>query len=151
MTPLVVVTLLGGLSSVALGAKPEFGTAAEAVAMADKAVAHVKAAGAGKAYQDFTDGVPGFRDRDLYVAVYDLSGRVLAHGANPKMVGNDLLGMRDAEGKPFVRDRVNLARSKERFWHEYTFADPVTKKLVPKSTYCERVESTVVCVGIYRR
>jgi signal transduction histidine kinase len=151
MTQLVVVTLLGGLSSVVLGAKPEFGTAAEAVAMADAAVAHITAVGAEKAYHDFTDGAPGFRDRDLYVVVYDLSGRVLAHGGNPKMVGNDLLGMLDAEGRPFVKERVQLARSKEKFWHDYKFSDPLTKKIRPKSTYCEQVASTAVCVGIYKR
>jgi signal transduction histidine kinase len=151
MKPLVFVTLLGGLSSVALGATPEFGTAADAVAMVGKAVAHIKAVGPEKAYQGFTDGAPGFRDRDLYVVVYDLSGRVLAHGGNARMVGNNLLGMLDAEGKPFVKERIELARNKEKFWHDYRFTDPLTRKIMPKSTYCERVDSTAVCVGIYKR
>jgi cytochrome c len=149
MISLVAATLLGSLS--AAGAQPEFGTVAEAVAMADRAVARIGAVGAQRAYQEFTGGAPGFRDRDLYVVVYDLSGRVLAHGSNPRMVGNNLLGMVDAAGKPFVKERVELARTKEKFWQDYKFADPVTKKILPKSTYCERREATVVCVGIYKR
>jgi signal transduction histidine kinase len=149
MTSLVAVTLLGGLA--VLGAPPEFGTVGEAVAMADRAVARIKAVGAQRAYQDFTEGALGFRDRDLYVVVYDLTGRVLAHGGNPRMVGNNLIGMVDAEGKPFVKERIALARTKEKFWQDYKFSDPVTKKILPKSTYCERLESTAVCVGIYKR
>ena len=149
MISLVALALLGGLSAVA--APPEFGTVAEAVAMADRAVARIKAVGAQKAYQDFTAGAPGFRDRDLYVVVYDLSGRVLAHGSNPRMVGNNLIGMVDSEGRPFVKERIELARTKEKFWQDYKFSDPVTKKILPKATYCERIESAVVCVGIYKR
>lgn len=83
--------------------------------------------------------------------MYDLGGCGLAHGGNPKMVGNELLAMRDADGKPFVKERVELARSKSKFWHQYRFTDPMTHAILPKSTYCERVDSTVVCVGIYKR
>ena len=67
------------------------------------------------------------------------------------MVGKDLLGMRDADGKPFVKERVELARSKSKFWHDYKFTDPMTHTVLPKSTYCERAEATVACVGIYKR
>jgi cytochrome c len=119
--------------------------------LADRAVARIKAVGAQKAYQDFTEGGPGFRDRDLCVVVYDLTGRVLAHDRNPRMVGNNLIGMADAEGKPFVKERIELASTKEKFWQDYKFSDPVTKTILPKSTYCERREATAVCVGIYKR
>ncbi len=36
--------------------------------------------------------------------------------------------MFDADGKPFIRESVELARSKGRFWHDYEFTDPVTKE-----------------------
>ncbi len=131
--------------------KEKFGTAREAEAMVANAVRHIRSAGAEKAYQDFTAKAPAFFDRDLYVVVYDLEGRVLAHGQNPKMVGKGLIDLRDADGKPWIQERVELARSKGKFWHDYKFTDPVTKKVLPKSTYCERVDSTAVCVGIYKR
>lgn len=147
---LVVMAVAASLD-VAAFAKEEFGTAREAEAMVAKAVRHIRTAGAEKAYQDFTAKTPAFFDRDLYVVVYDLGGRVLAHGQNPKMVGKELIDLRDADGKPWIRERVELARSKGKFWHDYKFTDPVTKKVLPKSTYCERVDSTAVCVGIYKR
>jgi cytochrome c len=147
---LIVMALVVGLVGVAV-AKEEFGSAKEAEAMVVKAVAHIKAMGAEKAYQDFTAKAPAFVDRDLYVVVYDLTGRVLAHGLNPKMVGKDLIDLKDPDGKQFVKERVELARTKTAFWHDYKFTDPVSRKVLPKSTYCQRVESTAVCVGIYKR
>jgi cytochrome c len=148
---LVAVALVGTLGGFALAAQDEYGTASEAEAMVGKAVAHIKKVGAQKAYEDFTSKAAPFVDRDLYVVVYDLEGRVVAHGQNPKMVGKDLIDLHDPDGKAFVKERVDLARTKGKFWHDYKFTDPVTKKVLPKSTYCERLESTAVCVGIYKR
>jgi cytochrome c len=151
MRPLVVAMLVGSLSHVTFATEEKYGTPQEAEAMVRSAVSHIRAVGAEKAYADFTNKAPGFFDRDLYVTVHDLRGRVLAHGGNAHMVGKDLLEMRDADGKPFVKERMELARTKGKFWHDYKFTDQVTQTVLPKSTYCERDEATVVCVGIYKR
>ena len=147
----LMVMGLAATLDVAAFAKDEFGTAKEAEAMVANAVRHIRAVGAERAYQDFTAKAAPFADRDLYVVVYDMGGRVLAHGQNAKMVGKELIDLRDADGKEWIKERVELTRSKGKFWHDYKFTDPVTKKVLPKSTYCERVESTAVCVGIYKR
>ncbi len=131
-------------------AAEEFGSARDAEALVGKAVKHVKAAGAQKAYEEFTNG-KDWKDRDLYVVVYGLDGKVMAHGQNPKMVGKDLIDMKDPDGKPFVRERVDLAKSKGKFWQDYKFTDPVSKKALPKQMYCEKVDDTAVCAGIYKR
>jgi signal transduction histidine kinase len=129
----------------------DIGTADEAVAMTKKAVAYIKTTTPDKAYADFTAKDPRFVDRDLYVIVYDMTGKCLAHGANPKLVGKNLIGMEDTDGKAYVKERVDLAQSKASFWQDYKFTDPVTRKIEPKSTYCERLADTIVCVGIYKR
>jgi signal transduction histidine kinase len=129
----------------------EYGTAQEAEALTQKAVQHIKTVGVEKAYADFTNKAPGWKDRDLYVVVYGLDGKVLAHGQNPRQVGKELINIVDADGKEFVKERVELTKSKGKFWHDYKFTDPVTKKALPKSTYCERLNDTAVCVGIYKR
>ncbi len=131
-------------------AADEFAVARDAEAIVGKAVKHIKAAGAQKAYEEFTNG-KDWKDRDLYVVVYALDGKVMAHGQNPKMVGKDLIDMKDPDGKPFVRERVDLAKSKGKFWQDYKFTDPVTKKVLPKQMYCEKVDETAVCSGIYKR
>lgn len=131
-------------------AADEFASARDAEAIVGKAVKHIKAAGAQKACEEFTNGKE-WKDRDLYVVVYALDGKVMAHGQNPKMVGKDLIDMKDPDGKPFVRERVDLAKSKGKFWQDYKFTDPVTKKVLPKQMYCEKLDETAVCSGIYKR
>jgi signal transduction histidine kinase len=150
-TLFVLIALAGTFASSSASAKEEFGTAAEAKAMVAKAIQHIQKVGPEKAYQAFTAKDPAFTDRDLYVIVYDVSGRVLAHGQNPKMVGKDNLDLRDADGKPYIRDRIETSKSKSGFWQEYKWTDPVSRKLLLKSTYTERYKDTLISVGVYKR
>mgnify|MGYP006138735497 FL=1 len=123
----------------------------EAVAMVKKGVAHVKSAGAATAYAEFSDkGNAAWRDRDLYLVVYGLDGTVHAHGANGKMIGKNLIDLKDIDGKLFIKERVELAQAKPNFWQDYKFTNPTTKKIEPKTMYCERLEQTVVCGGVYK-
>ncbi|WP_460448315.1 cache domain-containing protein [Alsobacter sp. SYSU BS001988] len=128
----------------------EWATKDEAQAMVVKAVAFVKSQGPAKAYDAFTKKNPDFVDRDLYVVVYGMDGKVLAHGANEKLVGKDLLDAQDVDGKYYVKERVDWAKSKGKFWQEYKFVNPVTKKIEPKQMYCEKLDETAVCGGVYK-
>lgn len=128
----------------------ERATPEEAVAMVKKGVKYIKANGAEKAYAEFTNKDSNFRDRDLYLVVYGLDGKVWAHGQNPRMVGKVVIDLKDIDGKEFVRERVELAKSKPSFWQEYKFTDPMSKKIEPKQMYCERLNDTVVCGGVYK-
>jgi cytochrome c len=128
----------------------ERGTQPEAIAMVKKAVTYIKANGADKAYAEFSNKTGSFEDRDLYVVVYDMTGKCLAHGSNAKLVGKGLIEVQDADGVYYVKDRVEMAKSKASFWQDYKFVDPLTKKISPKSTYCEKLNDTAVCVGIYK-
>ena len=58
------------------------GTAAEAEARDKKAVAYSKANGPEKAYEEFTNG-KSFKDRDLYIIVYDLNGKTWHKARTP--------------------------------------------------------------------
>jgi signal transduction histidine kinase len=121
----------------------------EAEAMVKKAVAHLKSKGTA-AYADFTAPSKNFVDRDLYIVVYGLDGKCLAHGQNAKQVGKDLINLKDPDGKLFVKERVELAASKGNFWQDYKFTDPLTKSIMPKQMYCEKVDNVAVCGGIYK-
>ena len=125
-------------------------TSKEAEAMVKKGVAFVKASGKDKGYAEITSKQSQFKDRDLYLVVYGLDGKVLAHGANEKMVGRNLIDLKDVDGKEFVRERTELGKAKPSFWQDYKFTNPVTKKVEPKQMYCERLDDTVVCGGVYK-
>ena len=119
--------------------------------MVKKGVAFIKENGKERGYAEITSKQSQFRDRDLYLVVYRLDGTPMAHGANEKMVGRNLIDLKDIDGKEFVRERVELAKSKGTFWQDYKFPNPVTKKVEAKAMYCERVEDTAVCGGIYKQ
>jgi signal transduction histidine kinase len=122
----------------------------DAVAMVKKAVTSIKGEGPDKVYAEFTNKDAKFIDRDLYVVVYQLDGKVLAHGSNPKFVGKDMSDAQDVDGKLFVKERVEMAAKQPSFWQDYKFVNPVSKKVEPKEMYCEKLDNTAVCAGIYK-
>lgn len=128
----------------------ENGTKDEAIAMVKKAVSYIKETGTEKAYPEISNKSGQFHDRDLYVVVYQLDGVVLAHGSNIKFVGKNLIDAQDVDGKPYVKERVELATKQASFWQDYKFVNPVTKKVEPKEMYCEKLGNTAVCAGVYK-
>ena len=146
MAVFAAAALAGGASWAA-----DKATAKEAEAMVKKGLAFVKANGKDKGYAEITNKSGQFIDRDLYLVVYQLDGKVLAHGANEKMVGKMLIDLKDVDGKEFVRERVELGKAKASFWQDYKFNNPVTKKVEPKSMYCERIDDAVLCSGVYKK
>ena len=125
-------------------------TKEQATAMVKKGVAFIKTNGPDKGYAEITSKTSQFKFEDLYLVAYGLDGTVHAHGANEKMVGRNLIDLKDIDGKPFVKERVELAKSNPTFWQDYKFTNPETKKIEPKVMYCERLEQTVICGGIYK-
>jgi cytochrome c len=125
-------------------------TAADAETMVKKAVAFIKASGPEKAYAELSNKKGQFVDRDLYVMVHTLDGKCLAHGANDKLIGREMMDVEDSDGKTYMKERMGLAKTKVSFWQDYKFTNPISKKIEPKAAYCERVDNTTVCSGIYK-
>ena len=126
-------------------------TAKEAEAMVKKGVAFIKANGKDKGYAEITKRDSAqFHDRDLYLAVHRMDGTCVAHGTNDKMVGKNFIEMKDIDGKEYIKERVEFAKTKATFWTDYKFVNPVSKKIEPKTAYCERLDDTIVCGGIYK-
>lgn len=128
------------------------GTDTQAQEMVGKAVALIKSDGPKKAYQAFTEHPDGaFRDRDLYVFVYDFDGQCLAQGANAKMVGKNLLLIKDVDGTEFIHGMIDLVKAKKKGWYgPYKFNNVETKTIESKRSYCEQgAGDTMVCVGTH--
>ena len=144
-TALVATLAFIGAAAAGSGASKD-----DAVAMVKAAVTFIKEQGPEKAYPEITSKTGKFHDRDVYVVVYQLDGKVLAHGSNEKFVGKDLIDAQDVDGKLYVKERVELAAKQPSFWQDYKFVNPVDKKVEPKQMYCEKLENTAVCAGIYK-
>ena len=147
ITSVCLAVFILAVSHVAVAA--EFGTTAEAEAMVKKAVAEIKAAGNDKAFAEISNPKGKFIDRDLYVFVYDITGKCVAHGFNQKMIGKDLVEMKDPDGKFYVKERIEIAKSKGKGWQDYKFRNPTTNQIEPKAMYIERVNDLIVGCGVY--
>jgi hypothetical protein len=143
---LVVLSLL--LVSGAVAA--DKGTPAEAEALVKKAVVFIKANGKEKAFAEFGNPKGQFVDRDLYIFVYDMTGKCVAHGQNPKQVGKDLSDLTDPDGKPFVKERIEIAKTKGSGWQDYKFTNPTNKKIEQKRAYVEKYQDLIVGSGAYK-
>jgi len=146
---IIAIVIALALATGAGFARAERGTRDEAITMVKKAIESIKT-DAPKTYAEITAQVPAYHDRDLYAIVYDSTGRCLAHGNNPNRAGQNMIDDQDANGVHFIQDRMELMKTQASFWQEYKYSDPITKRIRPKSTYCERLNDTVVCVGVYK-
>ena len=131
----------------------ERGTRAEAQVLVESAVEHIQKVGIDKASEDFTKDKSRWSRKDLYVFSSDMTGVARGHGVNEKLVGKNLLALKDQTGKEYVREFVKVAQSaKGEGWVDYEWSSPTTKQVEGKTSFIKRVPGTDfwVGVGVYR-
>ena len=146
---ILVNLFLASVLGVAFAA--ENGAPAEAKGMVKKAIAYMKANGKEKGFAEINNPKGQFTDRDLYIFVYDLNGKCVAHGFNPKMIGKDLREMKDPDGKYYVKERIEIVNTKGSGWQDYKFTNPLSKKLENKTAFVEKFEDIIVGCGVYKK
>jgi signal transduction histidine kinase len=138
----LIVVLLGA----ALARAADFGTAAEAKAMLEKAAAALKADKAG-ALTKFAKGEGGFKDRDLYPFCGGPDGMFTAH---PTLVGKSLRELKDKTGKPLGEEIYKTAKEGQIGEVSYMWPRPGTTDPVQKVSYVTKVGDQVCAVGYYK-
>ena len=145
----ILALAVGFLPLAGSAAEEQRASKAEAEAMVKKAVAYYQKNGKDKALAEFVKSPGPFVDRDLYITVYTMDGVALSH-VNPKMVGKNMMELRDPTGKYHIRERLEAARTKDRGWQEFQFFNPMTKKIEPKEMYWEKHDNLVFACGAYK-
>jgi signal transduction histidine kinase len=143
--------LLTALAITALAASPlaraqEFGTAAEAKAMLDKAVAAVKK-DMNAALAMFQKGEGGFKDRDLYPFCGGPDGNFSAH---PTLTGKSMKDLKDKTGKPLGEEMYKVAQDGKVSEVDYMWPRPGQTEPVKKVSYITKVGNQVCAVGYYK-
>lgn len=126
------------------------GTADEATQLVKKAIALVKANGVDKALAEFNNPKGSFVEKDLYIFVIGKDGTTLANGVNARLVGVNVLDMKDADGKFFIKTLMDIGNTKGKGWLEYRWLNQTTKTMDLKSTYVEKVGDLLIACGIYK-
>jgi hypothetical protein len=127
-------------------------TEKDAIAMAEKGAAFIKAYSLDAFIKKIANKDPEYLQGSLYVDIRDIkTGIVLAHPVNPSIVGKDLTDIPDASGKKYRREIIELAAKKGHGWVDYQYKNPTTGKIEPKTTYILRVGDVVLEAGIYKK
>ena len=97
----LIVMLVFSLSVIS-SAEEKRGTASEAEALVNRAIELLKTKGREAAFAEISKTGGQFVNRDLYVFVIDTQGNTLAHGFNKKLIGKNMLELRDPNGVFFI-------------------------------------------------
>jgi cytochrome c len=151
MKQFVVIATACVLLASILFAGEKRGTPAQAEAMVKKAIEFIKAQGQEKALAEISNKEGKFVDGDLYCFVYDMNGKCLAHGGNIKQVGKDLIELKDPDGKSFVKERIEIAKTKGKGWQNYKWSNPTTNAIESKTAYVEKCGDVIVGCGAYKK
>ena len=144
---LTALALTGIVAGAAFAQKAEFGTAAEAKAMLEKAVAAVKADKA-KALAAFNAGTDGFKDRDLYPFCANASDGIFT--AHPKLAGKSLKELKDKDNKALGEAIMSSAKEGAISEVDYKWPRPGSEAPVQKISYVTKVGDQVCAVGYYK-
>jgi methyl-accepting chemotaxis protein len=130
--------------------KLQQGTADEAHALVDRAMAHRARCGSRDAFlRDITNPQSGFFDRDMYVFVLDNRGTYLAFGGNPAKVGTRVLDIPGIDGQGLLDSIVGQA-SIGPGWVEYDITNPTSGKVQSKMSFVQVVDSVYLGCGVYK-
>ncbi len=144
--PVIVVALL----IVSFGLALAVSEVDEAKAMVEKAEAYYQANGKVKALKELNTPGNQFVKGELYVFAYDMSGTVVAHPKNQKLVGMSLLNTPDVDGKFFRKEIIELAKKSGSGWVDYKYKNPQSNKIEQKTTYLKKAGDVVICCGAYK-
>ena len=125
----------------------DFGTAEEAKAMLEKAVAAVKEDKA-KALDMFNKAEGGFRDRDLYVSCANASDGVMT--AHPYLKGEHMREIKGKKGYPVGQEMMQNATEGTIKEVTYWWPRPGTDKPLEKTSFYTKVGDQICGVGYYK-
>jgi cytochrome c len=152
----VAVIVLVIMASVVLVASAfaESATKDECVTKSKDAAQLIKEKGMNAAFQDLQNKDGKFVWKDTYVFVMDFTGTHLTHPLRPEMVGKNVIGFKDSNGKLVVKEFIEVANTTGEGWVEYMYPKPAELKkpekeriLSKKISYVYRVPGTDMFVG----
>jgi methyl-accepting chemotaxis protein len=121
-----------------------------AVTLIKRAIAHIRAVGPERAIQDIQDPQGGFTEGELYIFIIDIDG-IMRATPFTEGIGQRLINHKDEDGKRYMREIIEIAKTKGKGWCDYRLRNPAkNNRIEPKSAYIERERDLVLGCGIYR-
>ncbi len=152
MSKKIVSTLIAGslllVMSIASFAS-EKATKEEVLTKVQKAIELYKNEGLDAVFKEINNPQGQFVWKDTYVFALDSeTGNVLAHPIKPKLIGKNLLHIKDVNGKLFFVEFSQVGKSESgKGWVDYMWPKPGEQTPSPKHSYMERVKNENVMFG----
>jgi len=121
--------------------------AKKAKKLVDDGVKYYLDNGEAKAFAEFDKPDGKFVDGELYLFTYDFNGKCVSHGANKALIGKDLIGLKDSDGKLLVKDFIELVKKQKEGWVDFMWTHPQTKKNTPKKAYVRQIGTKDLVIG----
>ncbi|OWW18105.1 cache domain-containing protein [Noviherbaspirillum denitrificans] len=122
----------------------------KAKSLLEDAVSYLQKNGTDKAFKAFSRRDGEFAQGSYYVYVMGLDGMMVAHGAAPEvLVGTNVTDLRDAAGKPFIREMLDKAATSGSGSVEYRWLNRSNNHVELKTALFTKVDNHVVSVGYY--
>lgn len=152
---LIAVALLGGFATHPAWAQAprhknigERNEAKRVQALLDKAVAYYQEKG--EAALEAFNPNGSFIDGEYYVFVVSTGGTMLASGgSSSSLIGQDVNGLRDVAGKPFMRELLDSAKNQGAGMVDYNWLNPTTRRVEQKTTLYRKVGDKIIAAGYY--
>jgi len=129
--------------------KLQQGSAEEAVALVERAMAYRQNTSKATYLRGLTDPARGFYDRDMYVFVLDRNGTYVAFGGNPSKVGTRVQDIAGIDGGQLLKSIIDQA-SHEPGWVEYDITHPSTGRVQAKMSFVQQAGDVFVGCGVYK-
>lgn len=130
----------------------EKATKEECMAKCKQAADMVKEKGLEATLKVLMDKTGPFVWKDTYIFCIDIEKQAnIAHPIKPKLVGKNLMHVKDVNGVLFFAEFINMARGKGSGWVNYMWPKLGEKTPSPKATYVYKVpgEPVLMAAGIY--
>lgn len=137
---LSIAALVAMLAPAFAGEAPPPSEQAKAVeALVLKAATEVEKEGKTAAFTDFRKKDSEWLRGDTYLYAYDSKGNVLLNAAFPQREGTNIAGQKDAKGKPFQDEILQVAATQGSGWVNYMFPKPGQTEPSEKWAYVKKV------------
>jgi signal transduction histidine kinase len=139
-------TLLAAATLTFAGLSAHADTPEDAKALLEAAVTQSKAKGLEATVKDINAGGKWNKGK-LYVVIAQFDGTMLAHSANDKIPGKNMLEAKDAAGKAFVKEAIAAAKGSGSAEIPMRWGDPTTKQIADATMFIRRIPGQEAYAG----
>jgi cytochrome c len=130
------------LMAITVAAQGKQATPAQAKELYSKIVAHTKQVGCEKAFAEFNNPASPWNATysNVYASAGDWNGITLVNGRYPVLAGQNHMDLKDAEGKPFIKEAIEKCKKAGHAVHSYKWMVTKTNKVEDRTLMVEVVD-----------